>query len=349
MQENNGSAADMPYKVISVIGPTASGKTALAISLVHALEEEGRAAEIINADAYQMYRGMDIGTAKASVQERAEVKHHLIDIISPQETMTAARFQKLARCCIADIQARGATPVLVGGSGLYARAAIDDISFPGTDPQIRSDIEQRGRDIGAEALFAELEQKDPVAASRMDWHNIRRTVRALEVIALTGKPYSAALPHYRYIIPAVQIGLDLTRENLDERINLRTRRMREAGFTNEVRQLRDRLGATAIKALGYRQIIDYCDGLIDEDEAYERIAHDTRRLARKQMGWFGRDPRIHWLDATAPDLPGLAVDIVHHADSGDYDRDDRIADTYVQHHLGGLGQQASVGKEISGI
>ncbi|MFC2351539.1 MAG: tRNA dimethylallyltransferase, partial [Scardovia wiggsiae] len=151
------------------------------------------------------------------------------------------------------------------------------------------------------------------------------------------------------IIPAVQIGLDLTRENLDERINLRTRRMREAGFTNEVRQLRDRLGATAIKALGYRQIIDYCDGLIDEDEAYERIAHDTRRLARKQMGWFGRDPRIHWLDATAPDLSGLAMDIVHHADSGDYDRDGRVADTYAQHHLGGLGQQASAGKGISGI
>ncbi|PJM75234.1 tRNA (adenosine(37)-N6)-dimethylallyltransferase MiaA [Bifidobacterium simiarum] len=323
-------------RVVSIVGPTASGKTSLAIALAKALEGEGQRAEIVNADAYQMYRGMDIGTAKATEEERSQVPHHLLDVIEPTETMTVARFQKLVRDCIGELQGRGVRPILVGGSGLYARAAIDDISFPGTDPEVRARLEQRVKDEGAGALFAELERKDPEAAARMDPHNPRRTVRALEVIEITGRPYSASLPRYRYVIPSVQIGLDLPREELDRRIAIRTKRMFDDGFVDEVERLRPRLGVTAARALGYQQVIDLLDGLTDLDEAMADVAQKTRRLARRQMGWFGRDPRIHWLEALNPGLLDRARGIVHHADAGDYDAIDAHADEYVQHHLGDI-------------
>lgn len=324
-------------RVVSIVGPTASGKTGLGIALAEALAARGERAEIVNADAYQMYRGMDIGTAKPSAAERARVPHHLLDVIDPSETMTVARFQEMARGCMADLRSRGVRPILVGGSGLYARAAIDDISFPGTDPDVRGRLEERARTEGAGVLFDELKAKDPQAAARMDPRNVRRTVRALEVIEISGRPFSASLPRYRYVIPSVQIGLDLPREELDRRIDLRTRRMREDGFTDEVRRLRSRLGATACRALGYQQIIDYLDGLWDEDEAFADIARRTKRLARKQMGWFGRDPRIHWLRALNPDLVDNAMAVIDHADAGDYDDIDARADSYVQHHLGDIG------------
>jgi tRNA dimethylallyltransferase len=170
----------------------------------------------------------------------------------------------------------------------------------------------------------------------MDAHNVRRTIRALEVIAITGMPYSANLPRYRYVVPCVQIGLDLPREALDERIDQRTELMRRQGFVDEVRRIRPKLGATAARALGYQQIIDYLDGLIDLDEAFADIAQKTKRLARKQMGWFGRDPRIHWLQALNPRLLENAVAIVRHADAGDYDSTDALADSYTQHHLGAV-------------
>lgn len=324
-------------RVISIVGPTASGKTGLGIALAKALMARGERAEIVNADAYQMYRGMDIGTAKATPAEQAEVPHHLIDVIEPDDTMTVARFQQMAREVIADLQTRGVRPILVGGSGLYARAAIDDISFPGTDPAIRARLEEREKTEGATALFEELKAKDPEAAARMDPRNPRRTIRALEVIELTGRPYSASLPRYRYVIPAVQIGLDLPREELDRRIAIRTQRMREEGFEQEVRRLRPRLGFTAGRALGYQQMIDLIDGLWDEEaDAWADIAQKTSRLARKQMGWFGRDPRIHWLNALNPDLLDNALAIVEHADAGDYDAIDAQADDYAQHHLGDI-------------
>ncbi|MBT1165683.1 tRNA (adenosine(37)-N6)-dimethylallyltransferase MiaA [Bifidobacterium simiarum] len=323
-------------RVVSIVGPTASGKTSLAIALAKALEGEGQRAEIVNADAYQMYRGMDIGTAKATEEERSQVPHHLLDVIEPTETMTVARFQKLVRDCIGELQSRGVRPILVGGSGLYARAAIDDISFPGTDPEVRARLERRVKDEGAGALFAELERKDPEAAARMDPHNPRRTVRALEVIEITGRPYSASLPRYRYVIPSVQIGLDLPREELDRRIAIRTKRMFDDGFVDEVERLRPRLGVTAARALGYQQVIDLLDGLTDLDEAMADVAQKTRRLARRQMGWFGRDPRIHWLEALNPGLLDKTLGIVHHADAGDYDAIDAHADEYVQHHLGDI-------------
>lgn len=322
-------------KVISMVGPTASGKTSLGIALAKKLAERRIRAEIINADAYQMYRYMDIGTAKASAQEQAEVPHHLLDIIDPEETMTVARFQVLARQCISELQSRGVRPILVGGSGLYARAAVDDITFPGTDESIRAALEERERKEGASALFDELQQKDPVAAAHMDARNPRRTIRALEVIELTGKPYSATLPKYKYVIDCVQIGLDLRREDLDKRVDLRTQIMREQGFVDEVRAIRGRLGVTASRALGYQQIMDYLDGVWSEDEAFADIAQKTRRLARKQMGWFGRDARIHWLDALRPDLAEAALAIVDAADAGEFDCDSSDATEHVtQHHLG---------------
>lgn len=182
-------------RVVSIVGPTASGKTGLGIAIAKRLAEAGERAEIVNADAYQMYRGMDIGTAKASAEEQAAVPHHLIDIIEPEDTMTVARFQQLARQTIADLQARDVRPILVGGSGLYARAAIDDITFPGTDSDVRKRLEEREKTEGAGVLFDELRDKDPEAAARMDPRNPRRTIRALEVIELTGKPYSASLPN----------------------------------------------------------------------------------------------------------------------------------------------------------
>ena len=318
-------------KVISIVGPTASGKTGLGIALAKKLAERGVRAEIINADAYQMYRHMDIGTAKASAQEQAEVPHHLLDIIDPEETMTVARFQDLARKCIRELQSRGIRPILVGGSGLYARAAVDDITFPGTDATIRAALEERERKEGAGALFAELQRKDPVAAAHMDARNPRRTIRALEVIELTGKPYSATLPRYKYVIDCLQIGLDLKRDDLDKRVNLRTQLMREQGFVDEVRAIRGRLGVTAARALGYQQIMDYLDGVWSEDAAFEDIAQKTRRLARKQMGWFGRDSRIHWLDALRPDLADAAMTLVDAAYAGEFDNEDSGA---TQHHLG---------------
>ena len=322
-------------RVVSVVGPTASGKTGLGIAIAKRLAARGEQAEIVNADAYQMYRGMDIGTAKPTPDEQAQVPHHLIDIIDPDDTMTVARFQQLARSVIADLQARHVRPILVGGSGLYARAAIDDITFPGTDPQIRARLEERERAEGPTALFEELKARDPQAASHMDPRNPRRTIRALEVIELTGRPYSATLPHYRYVIPAVQIGLDLDRAELDRRIQARTRQMRDQGFLDEVRRLRPHLGFTAGRALGYQQMIDLLDGMWDEEaDAWADIAQKTSRLARKQMGWFGRDPRIHWLNAINPHLVDNAMAVIDHADAGDYDATDAHADEYTQHHLG---------------
>ena len=208
----------MTQRVVAIVGPTASGKTGLGIAIARRLAEAGERAEIVNADAYQKYRGMDIGTAKPTAEEQAAVPHHLIDIIDPEDTMSVARFQQLARETIADLQSRGIRPILVGGSGLYARAAIDDITFPGTDPDVRTRLEEREKTEGAGALFDELRAKAPEAAARMDPRNPRRTIRALEVIELTGKPYSASLPRYRYVIPSVQIGLDLDRPDLGHRI-----------------------------------------------------------------------------------------------------------------------------------
>lgn len=324
-------------RVISIVGPTASGKTALAIGLARRLKEtRGQRCEIINQDAYQMYRRMDIGTAKPSAAELAAVPHHLIDVIDPSCDMNAALFQKMAREQIAECLSRGVRPILVGGSGLYARVAIDRFDFAGRDPQIRQRLEARVQTEGVGALYEELRATDPKAAETIGPTNERRIIRALESIAVTGEPYSSHLPTYEYAIACVQIGLDVPRAVIDDAIDRRTEAMRAAGFVQEVAAVRSELSATAERALGYRQIEDYLDGKCSQDEAFALIARKTKRLARKQMGWFGRDPRIHWLDAADSAVVDAAARIIEQADFGAFDACDLGPHAPTVRHLGAV-------------
>ncbi|GEL45522.1 tRNA dimethylallyltransferase [Cellulomonas hominis] len=297
--------------VVAVVGPTATGKSDLGVALAEHL-----GGEVVNADALQLYRGLDIGTAKLTVPERRGVPHHLLDVLEPDEDASVASYQADARAAVAGIAARRHRPVVVGGSGLYVRALLDRIEFPGTDAEVRARLEERVEAEGARALHAELERLDPVAAEGIGPRNARRIVRALEVIALTGRPYSANLPGHDYAVPAVQIGLDCDRAVLDERVLARVDRMWAAGLVEEVRGLRDRIGRTASRAVGYAEVLAMLRGGLTEDEARAQVVAGTRRLARKQMGWFGRDPRVHWLDARDPDLVDRALALVADADAG---------------------------------
>jgi tRNA dimethylallyltransferase len=298
--------------VVAVVGPTATGKSDLGVALAERL-----GGEVVNADALQLYRGMDVGTAKLPVAERRGIPHHLLDVLDPQEDATVAAYQHDARAAVEQIGARGRRPVVVGGSGLYVRALLDRIEFPGTDPAVRADLEARVEAEGSRALHAELARLDPVAAEGIGPRNARRVVRALEVIALTGRAYSANLPGHDYAVPAVQIGLDCDRAVLDERVQVRVDRMWSAGLVAEVRGLLERgIGRTASRAVGYAEVLAALRGEITEDEARAQVVAGTRRLARKQMGWFGRDPRVHWLDARDPDLVDRALELVAAADSG---------------------------------
>ena len=287
-------------------GPTASGKSALAVELALALTGQGCPAEIVNADSMLVYRGMDIGTAKPTPAERAGVRHHLIDILDVTETASVAQFQQLAREAIASCRDRGVLPIVVGGSALYVHAIVDRFDFPGTDPEVRGRFERRLADVGPEALHAELAARAPQVAADILPGNGRRIVRALEVLELTGST-RPRLPDWTYALPGVvQVGLDLDREELDERIERRVQRMWAEGLVEEVRRLEAvglRHGLTASRALGYRQVLELLDGLIDEDEARRRTVAGTRRFARKQLSWFRRDPRVAWLPARAPDTP----------------------------------------------
>lgn len=298
--------------VVAVVGPTATGKSDLGVALAERL-----GGEVVNADALQLYRGLDIGTAKLTVPERRGVPHHLLDVLEPDEDATVAAYQRDARAALADVVARGRRPVVVGGSGLYVRALLDRIEFPGTDPEVRAGLEARVEAEGARALHAELARLDPVAAENIGPRNARRVVRALEVIALTGRPYSANLPGHDYEVPAVQIGLDCDRAVLDERVQARVDRMWASGLVDEVRGLLARgIGRTASRAVGYAEVLAALRGEITQEEARAQVVAGTRRLARKQMGWFGRDPRVHWLDARDPDLVDRALALVAAADAG---------------------------------
>ncbi|GIG37213.1 tRNA (adenosine(37)-N6)-dimethylallyltransferase MiaA [Cellulomonas pakistanensis] len=298
--------------VVAVVGPTATGKSDLGLALAERL-----GGEVVNADALQLYRGLDIGTAKLPVAERRGVPHHLLDVLDPDEDATVAAYQRDARAALADIAARGRRAVAVGGSGLYVRSLLDHMEFPGTDPDVRAALEARVEAEGARALHAELEAADPVAAGNIGPRNARRIVRALEVIALTGRPYSANLPSHDYEVPAVQIGLDCDRAVLDERVQARVDRMWAAGLVDEVRGLLGRgIGRTASRAVGYAEVLAALRGEITEEEARDQVVAGTRRLARKQMGWFGRDPRVHWLDARDPELVDRALALVAAADAG---------------------------------
>lgn len=313
------SPADRPVQgtgvVVAVVGPTATGKSDLALDLAQRLSVPGAPAEIVNADAYQLYRGMDVGTAKVPVDERRGVRHHLLDVIEPTEDASVARYQDEARRVLGEIAGRGARAVVVGGSGLYVRALLDDMRFPGTDPGVRAALEARAEAEGTRALHDELARRDPRAAASIGPSNTRRIVRALEVIALTGEPFTANLPRQVYVRPAVQIGLDCDRAVLDARVAGRVERMWFHGLVDEVRRLEVAgMGRTARRAVGYAEVLAALHGGSTEDAAREAVTANTRRLARKQMGWFGRDPRVHWLDAQSPTLVADALALVARAD-----------------------------------
>jgi tRNA dimethylallyltransferase len=291
---------------VVLVGATAAGKSSLAVELALRLAATGRRAEVINADSMLLYRGMDIGTAKPSVVERRGVRHHLIDVLDVTETSTVADFQRLARDAITECCTRNVVPIVVGGSALYVRAIVDDFEFPGTDPALRAELEAELERIGAQSLHRRLAAVDPAAAATIEPGNGRRIVRALEVGALTGRPYAATLPAYSYVLPGVvQIGLAIDREALDRRVAARVHRMWQAGLVDEVRQLEQaglRRGRTASRALGYRQVLDFLANSISEAEAEEQTTLATRRFARRQDAWFRKDPRIHWLRWDDPQL-----------------------------------------------
>lgn len=306
-----GAAAPRP-PVVAVVGATATGKSALAVALARRLD-----GEVVNADALQLYRGMDVGTAKATEAERDGVPHHLLDVLDVTEEASVAAFQQRAREVFSQIRARGRTPILVGGSGLYVRAALDEIDFPPTDPDVRAHLEAELAARGEAALRAELLAVDPASAQRVA--DDRRLVRALEVHRITGRPFSAFMPQRRYApeaTPVVQIGLRIDRALLHERIAARVQAMVAGGLVEEVRRLDAvglRAGRTASQAIGYAPVLRVLDGETTLAQAVEETVVATRRFARRQETWFRADPRVRWLDALAPDLVDQAVDAVRAA------------------------------------
>jgi len=282
-------------KVISIVGPTAVGKSDLAIEL--ALKIDG---EIINADAMQLYKGLDIATAKVSRQNRKGVPHHLLDIYSVSQEASVAEYQALARKAIEEVLSRDKHPILVGGSGLYVTAVLDDLKFQKTEKIIRDQYQMRA-DQG-EDLYAELKEKDPKAAASILPNNLRRIIRALEVIEITGEPFSATLPKANPIFDDVRIAIDLARDSLDARIELRVEKMFEAGIVKEVQGLAGALGVTASKALGVSQVLDLLNERCDVSQAKSATVLATRKFARRQLAWFRRDEKIVWLSAQDEDL-----------------------------------------------
>jgi tRNA dimethylallyltransferase len=298
------------HVTVVLVGATGVGKSGLAAGLARRYALEGQPAEIVNADSMLVYRGMDIGTAKPSEAERAEIRHHMVDVLKVSQPATVAEFQQLARAAIADCEARGVIPIVVGGSALYVRAIIDDFKFPGTDPSIRARLESELASQGAEQMYQRLRVVDPAAADRILPGNTRRIIRALEVIELTGDSFTAVLPDRRYWLPhVVQIGLAIDRATLDQRIAARVEAMWAAGFVDEVGRLaaaglRDSL--TASRALGYRQVMRFLDGQISEAQARELTITATRKFARRQDSWFRKDSRITWLPYDDPQLVSAA-------------------------------------------
>jgi tRNA dimethylallyltransferase len=302
-----GTLVGMGTHVIAVVGATATGKSGLAIALARGLD-----GEVVNADSMQLYQGMDIGTAKEPEAAWQGVRHHLLGIWPVTRMANVADYQELARAAIDDIIARGHVPLLVGGSGLYVRAALDDLDFHGTDRGIRTRLESELAEVGPAGLHARLATLDPAAAAAILPSNGRRIVRALEVIELTGGPFAATMPVYEQVRPGpktVQLGLTLPRPELDQRIAGRVEAMWQAGFEAEVKDLvhaglRD--GKTASRALGYQQMLRHLDGELTLDEARQETVRATRRFARRQESWFRRDPRVRWLDASQPQETLLA-------------------------------------------
>jgi len=295
--------------VVAVVGATAAGKTGLSLDLAEAL-----GGEVVNTDAMQLYRGMDVGTAKLPPHERRGIPHHLLDTLEVTEPATVAEFQGQARAVITELRGRGVTPVLVGGSALYTRAVLDEFEFPGTDPAVRARLEAELAEVGSAAMHARLAEVDPESASRILVENGRRVVRALEVVEITGRPFSATLPRLEYVDPrTVQVGVDIDRPTLDTRIELRVEEMFAAGFVAEVERLLARglaQGRTASRAIGYPEVAAHLAGELSLDEARERTVVATRRFARRQDAWFRKDPRIHWVRFDDPDRVAGALSAV---------------------------------------
>ncbi|MCR0991125.1 tRNA (adenosine(37)-N6)-dimethylallyltransferase MiaA [Streptomyces albidoflavus] len=308
------SSAPPAPRVIAVVGPTAAGKSDLGVFLAQHL-----GGEVVNADSMQLYRGMDIGTAKLDQAERGGVPHRLLDIWPVTETASVAEYQRLARAEIDRLLAEGRTPVLVGGSGLYVRGAVDHLDFPGTDPEVRARLEEELAAHGPGPLHTRLAAADPEAAAAILPSNGRRIVRALEVIEITGRPFTAHLPRHDSVYDTVQIGVDVARPELDARIADRVDRMWAAGLVDEVRALEAeglREGRTASRALGYQQVLAALAGECTDQEARAETVRATKRFARRQDSWFRRDPRVHWLSGAAADrgeLPGRALSLLERA------------------------------------
>ncbi len=300
------SAAGPAVPVVAVVGPTAAGKTALSLDLAERL-----GGEVVNTDAMQLYRGMDIGTAKLAPAERRGLGHHLLDVLAVTEAASVAEFQGWAREVVAALRGRGAVPVLVGGSALYTRAVLDRFEFPGTDAAVRGRLEVELASVGSAALHARLAARDPEAAARVLPDNGRRIVRALEVGEITGRPFSASLPRLEYALPrAVQVGVSIDRDTLDARIEARVGAMFDAGLVDEVSGL---LGAgllegrTAAAAIGYRQVAAYLAGGMTLEQARAGTVTATRRFARRQESWWRKDPRIHWVRWDDPGRVDVAL------------------------------------------
>jgi len=285
--------------LVAIVGATGSGKSELALDLAESLIAEGRHAEVVNADAMQLYRGMDIGTAKLRPAERRGIRHHLLDVLEPHEEASVAAYQQQARAAIDDILNRGATPILVGGSGLYVSSVLYPFRFPGTDAAVRERLEAELLADGPGTLHRRLHALDPVAAKAIGPRNGRRLVRALEVVTITGEPFGAGLPGENELWrPTLTIGLQSDRDALIERLDARVARMWRDGLVDEVAALRPAgLGVTAARAIGYAQAVAQLDGVLTESEAIQQAASLTRRYARRQVGWFGRYRTTHWISS----------------------------------------------------
>ena len=298
-----------PPPVVAVVGATAAGKSGLSLDLAEALD-----GEVVNTDAMQLYRGMDIGTAKLPVAERRGVPHHLLDVLEVTEPASVAEFQGQAREVIAEVRGRGRTPVLVGGSALYTRAVLDEFAFPGTDPEVRARLEAELAEVGTAALHRRLAEVDPEAAANILVENGRRVVRALEVVEITGRPFSATLPTLTYTDPrTVQVGVDIDRPTLDARIEQRVEQMFADGLVAEVEALLERglaEGRTASRAIGYPEVAAHLAGELTLDQARERTVIATRRFARRQDAWFRKDPRITWVRYDDPGRLAQALSAV---------------------------------------
>jgi len=301
-------------KLIAVVGPTGAGKSVLAIDIAKHIKTHGGKAEIINCDSMQFYKGMDVGTAKLPLEERQGIKHHLFDILEITDESTAAEYQQIARPLIEELQAADITPILVGGSMLYVAAVLNMFEFPARDEALRAKLEQELIELGPHEMHRRLKALDPMAASRIIPENGRRSVRAIEIVTLTGEPFAAALPDVpEDWQPVLEIGISGDREDLRARLEARVHKMWQQGLIEEVKSLEAkgiRQGKTSSVAIGYSQALKQIDGEITETEAIADTVRLTQKYARRQMSWFRRDQRIQWLDYQDPEATSKALALV---------------------------------------